>query len=134
MSSTQKPTGLMSTPRQNELLQQIKQLLGEGAQDMTLEQRLAALTPAEVERLKMHLPLLRLHTQMKRRRDPFASYAEVINKHYSGIRGADKALYVDLLEELEPTPERPAGYVAEGDQPKRNHTAEANDKSYLVNI
>jgi hypothetical protein len=75
----------------------------------------------------MQLPLLRLHSQIARKRDPYVSHAALINQHYKGLSDFDKALYAELLEGIDPTPEAPAGYAPKPVKPKRDYTAEYQD-------
>ena len=106
------------------ILEQIRTLFGDNKEDLTLEQRLARLSPAQISQLKLQLPLLRLHSQIARQSDPYISHAQMIERHYRGLKASDKALYAELLESIDPTPEAPAGYVPKAEKPKRNYTAE----------
>ena len=123
--------GLMartSKADKSQILEQIRTLFGDNKEDLTLEQRLARLSPAQVQQLKMQLPLLLLHSQISRQADPYISHAQMIEKHYAGMKASDKALYAELLEVIDKTPEAPAGYVPKPATTKRNYTAEYQDK------
>ena len=123
--------GLMartSKADKDQILEQIKTLFGDNKEDLTLEEQLARLSPAQVQQLKMQLPLLRLHSQLSRQADPYVTHAQVLDRHYRGMKASDKALYAELLEGIDPTPEAPADYVPKAAKPKRNYTAEYQDK------